>query len=162
MVQMMQMAPMAQRVQRAPLAQLTRQLSTLLAVALLVPVALAAAPRRDHPLLGSWKIQVPGGQCVETYLFKPDGTSLVTSAGEVSQGEFEVSDQPGAAGFYRLRDRIVRNNAQPDCMGSLTPPGSEVQRFLRFDPAGRRFLMCDAENLEACIGPFESDEGEAT
>ena len=134
----------------------------LLAVALLAQAAQAATPRRDHPLLGTWKIQVPGGSCVETYLFKPDGTTLVTSAREVSIGEFEVSDQPGDSGFYRLRDRIVRNNAQPDCMGTVSPPGSEVQRFLRFDPSGRLFLMCDAENLEACIGPFESDEGEAT
>lgn len=149
-------------VPKATVTTMPRKACAMLAAALLVPAALAAAPRRDHPLLGSWKIQVPGGQCVETYLFKPDGTSLVTSAREVSQGEFEVSDQPGAAGFYRLRDRIVHNNAQPDCMGAVTPPGSEVQRFLRFDPTGRRFLMCDAENLDACIGPFESDEGEAT
>jgi len=58
-------------------------------------------------------------------------------------------------------DRIVRNNAQPDCMGSVTAPGSEVQRFLRFDPTDQLFLMCDGESLEACIGPFERDEGEA-
>ena len=139
-----------------------RTAPALLGAALLATAALAATPRPDHPLLGTWKIQVPGGACVETYLFKPDGTTLVTSAREVSQGEFEVSDQPGASGFYRLRDRIVRNNALPDCMGTVTPPGSEVQRFLRFDPSGRLFLMCDGENLEACIGPFESDEGEAT
>lgn len=132
----------------------------LLAALLALP-AQAAAPRRDHPLLGTWKIAVPGLRCVETYLFKPDGTTLVTSAKEVSEGEFEVASQPEASGFYRLRDRIVRNNAQPDCMGSVTAPGSEVQRFLRFDPTDQLFLMCDGETLEACIGPFERDEGEA-
>lgn len=125
----------------------------------LAPLAASTKPRPDHPLLGTWKLEVPGEECVETYHFRPDGTSLVTSAAEVAESEFEISDEPSARGFYRMTDRIVRDNGKPDCMGEVLTPGSQVVRYLRFHPLRPEFIMCDEESLDACIGPFESDAG---
>lgn len=74
----------------------------LLSVAMLAPQALAAPPPADHPILGIWRFTLPDGSCSEIYRFRADGTTLVTSAEEVSESTFNIPAQPSASGFYKL------------------------------------------------------------
>jgi hypothetical protein len=117
--------------------------------------AAAAAPSASHPLLGIWVLSIPQLGCSETYHFRGDGTTLVKSAQEVSESEFTVAEKPSAKGFYRLEDRIVKDNGKQDCSGEIMQVGTRATNYLRFHPSGGRFVMCKEESMEACIGPFE-------
>ncbi|WP_229425137.1 MULTISPECIES: hypothetical protein [unclassified Massilia] len=132
-------------------------------IAVLQP-ALAAppAPAASHPILGIWKLSLPDLRCSETYRFRGDGTTLVTSAEEVSESEYRIPDKPSARGFYKLEDRIVKDNGKKDCAGEIMKVGTQATNFVRFHPSGALFLMCSDETMQACIGPFERVEGEET
>jgi hypothetical protein len=123
---------------------------------LLVCTAHAApqAPRAGHPLLGIWKLRLPDSTCTETYRFRADGTSLVTSRLEVSESEYRVPAQPDAKGFYLLEDRVVKNNGKVDCSGNTGEVGAAVRNYLKFHPSGNMFLLCFQESMGSCIGPF--------
>jgi len=114
----------------------------------------------DHPILGIWRLAVPDTGCLETYRFRGDGTTLVTSAAEVSESAYHIPNEPTAQGFYRLEDRITSDNGKPDCSGNVMKPGSQATHFVRFHPSGKLFLLCADESMEACIGPFQRVRGE--
>ena len=120
----------------------------------------AAAPPADHPILGIWRLSIPELGCSETYRFRGDGTTLVTSAEEVSESEFKIPDKPSAKGFYRLDDRVTKDNGKKDCSGAIMKVGTRATNFIRFHPSGALFLMCADESMESCIGPFERVQGE--
>jgi hypothetical protein len=123
---------------------------------------MAAAPPPTHPLLGIWMLTLPDGSCSEIYRFRGDGTSLVTSNEEVSESEFTIPATPSANGFYRLEDKVVKDNGKRDCSGEVTKIGSKVTHFIQFNPTGSLFVMCMAESLDACIGPFRRMQGQET
>ena len=122
--------------------------------------AAAAAPSASHPLLGIWILAIPQLGCSETYHFRGDGTTLVKSADEVSESEFTVAEQPSAKGFYRIEDRITKDNGKQDCSGEIMKPGTLAINYIRFHPSGARFVMCRDETMDACIGPFERVPGQ--
>lgn len=136
--------------------------AAILAGALLVPPASAAgvAPSASHPLLGIWVLHIPEFGCSETYHFRGDGTTLVKSAGEISESEFTVAEKPSTKGFYKLDDRIVKDNGKKDCSGEVMKVGTRVTNYLRFHPSGARFVMCHDETMGTCIGPFERVPGQ--
>ena len=79
---------------RVPAAVLT---GAILSSALLcAPASAQAAPPADHPILGIWKLSLPDLGCSETYRFRGDGTTLVTSADEVSESEYQIPAKPSA------------------------------------------------------------------
>lgn len=140
-------------------------IAVVLSLAALVaggPAAAAAPPAADHPILGIWRLTLPDGSCSETYRFRGDGTTLVTSAEEVSESEFSIPAKPSAKGFYRLDDRLVKDNGKKDCAGQVMKPGSRVTHYVHFHPSGAMFFMCLAESLDACIGPFRRLSGQET
>jgi hypothetical protein len=114
-----------------------------------------AAPSASHPLLGIWTLSIPQLACSETYHFRGDGTVLVKSKEEVSESEFTITEKPSTLGFYKLEDKIVKDNGKQDCSGEITQVGSRVTNYVRFHPSGARFVMCEDESMETCIGPFE-------
>lgn len=132
----------------------------LLSTALLAPIVLAAPPSPSHPILGIWVLTLPDGSCSETYRFRGDGTTLVTSADEISESEFRIPAEPSAKGFYRLDDTIVKDNGKKDCSGEIMKVGSKATNYIHFHPSGSLFLMCAAESLDACIGPFRRVTGQ--
>src|SRR5437868_6399946 len=93
-------------------------------------------PPSNHPILGIWKLSLPQVGCAETYHFRGDGTSLVTSAEEVSESEYQIPAKPSAKGFYKLEDRIVKDNGKKDCAGAITKVGTRATNYLRFHPSG--------------------------
>ena len=140
-----------------------RTLSALvLSLAILAPPLQAAPPASSHPILGIWQLTLPDGSCSEIYRFRGDGTSMVTSADEISESEFTIPAQPSAKGFYRMDDKVTKDNGKRDCTGSITKIGSKVTHFIHFHPSNRLFVMCVAESLDACIGPFRRMQGQET
>lgn len=130
--------------------------------AALAPAALAAAPAADHPILGIWRLTLPDGSCSEIYRFRGDGTTLVTSAAEVTESEFTIPPKPSAKGFYKLDNKLVKDNGKADCGGNIARPGNRVTQFIQFDASGSVFIMCADETLDACIGPFRRMHGQET
>ena len=137
-------------------------ITIVLSLSLLAPPAMAAPPAASHPILGIWKLTLPDGSCSETYRFRGDGTTLVTSAQEISESVFTVPAQPSAKGFYKLEDKVVKDNGKLDCAGAITKIGSKVTHFVQFNAARSLFVMCASESLDLCIGPFLRVSGQET
>jgi hypothetical protein len=134
-----------------------------LVLSVILPVQSACAappPAPNHPILGIWKLSLPEIGCSEVYRFRGDGTTLVTSADEVSESEFQIPASPSTKGFYRLEDRITRDNGKMDCTGTVMQVGTRATNFIRFHPSGALFLMCADESMDSCIGPFERVTGQ--
>src|SRR5947208_417206 len=55
----------------------------------------------SHPVLGTWRLDVPNTGCHEIYRIKPDGTTYVTSGAEIAETEFQMDVKPSAGGFYK-------------------------------------------------------------
>lgn len=139
-----------------------RHLFALTASLLMAGIAAAGTPLpADHPLLGTWVLNVPSRHCAETYQMRGDGTTLVTSAEEISQSEFWISDKPSARGFYTWSNKTVKNNGGKDCSGNVGKPGKTVSFFLRFHPSGNLFVLCRKEDLNTCLGPFVRQQEES-
>jgi len=130
-------------------------LSMLLTAAAPAPGAVGAPIDAAHPILGTWKLSMPDGICTETYHFRKDGTSVVLSGQEVSESAFEITALPSPLGYYRMVDRITRDNGKPDCAGEIMKVGKEATTYIRLHPSGSMIIFCDAESLNSCIGPLE-------
>jgi hypothetical protein len=109
-----------------------------------------------HPIVGTWKLIVPGSNCAEIYTFRSDGTRLFSSAEETGESEFVISDTRSERGFYRLVDTVKHINGKPDCSGSITADGDRVTVFILLHPeSSDEFAACQDESLAQCLGPFK-------
>jgi hypothetical protein len=116
---------------------------------------------KGHPLIGAWRIDVPGTTCHEIYEVHADGTMNVTSGIQAASSEFEISAIPSERGFYKWVDKIVKDNGKPDCMGSIMEVGHIATNFILVHPSKRQFLMCESEDIKTCIGPFKRQGSDA-
>jgi hypothetical protein len=112
----------------------------------------------DHPLLGTWRLEMKGG-CFEEYTLRADGTKLSMSGEERNEAIFKISERPSAKGFYMWADKITKNNGKPDCGGSITPVGHAVVNFVRLHSSGTRFLLCEQETMASCFAEFRLRAG---
>src|SRR5664279_969016 len=87
----MRATPIAQPEERVMRRLLILVLSGTLAALAAISVS-AASLRTDHPIIGTWKIELPDSSCHEVYHIRRDGTMIVTSAEEISESEFTISD----------------------------------------------------------------------
>jgi hypothetical protein len=106
-----------------------------------------------HPLLGTWRIDLPGN-CFEEYTLRANGTKASQSGEERNESAFEISVNPTSGGFYRWADKITKGNGKPDCGGSITQVGHVAVNFIRLHPSGKRFLLCESENTASCFAEF--------
>ncbi len=121
---------------------------------------LARAPLApDHPLVGTWKLDLPSVGCYELYEILADGTTRVTSGEEAAESETELSAKPSSKGFYKWVDKIVRDNGKPDCMGATMELGHVATNYVLLHPSGTEFLLCEAEDIKTCFGPFVRQSG---
>jgi len=118
----------------------------------------AAPLRTDHPLVGAWKIELPELSCYEMLNLRANGTKRTMSGKEISESIFQMSAYPSRRGFYKWVDKIIKNNGKPDCTGDITPIGDIAVSYIYLHPDGTRFLLCAAENLNECIGPYVRQE----
>jgi hypothetical protein len=123
--------------------------------------AVAAPVSHGHPLLGTWTFVVADGSCEETYRFRSDGSTVVTSGEEVAESNYEISAKPSADGYYKWVDTIVKDNGKKDCGGEITAPGRAITSFVRFNPSGEMLIICRAESLDACFGPLVRVHGDS-
>jgi hypothetical protein len=114
--------------------------------------------RSDHPIIGAWALRADDSGCTEIYRISREGTSLVTSADEVAQTRFEVSDKPSAKGYYKWVDTIVKDNGKKDCSGKVTKPHTTTS-YILMNETNKAFISCQNESTKACIGPFMKIEG---
>jgi len=135
-------------------------LAALLFLAVPVASAQETAVARGHPIIGTWRFTVPDGSCAETYRFRADGTSVVTSGDEIAETEFRVTPKPSRKGFYEWVDTIVKDNGKKDCAGQITDVGRKTTTYIQFDPGAERFIVCQAESHDACFGPLRRVGGE--
>lgn len=134
----------------------------LAALTLVTPhPVIAAAVYANHPLVGSWRFEVPNTGCAEVYRFRGDGTSVVTSGSEIAESEFQISTKPSSQGFYVWTDTIVKDNGKHDCSGQITEVGRKTTNYIRFDRSGRQFIVCRGQSFDACFGPFRRMGGDA-
>ena len=140
----------------------------LLALALSSLAALAAPPgadvpsaplRADHPFLGAWQLTRRDDDCAEIYRIDRSGHTLITSADEVAQSTFTMTDQPSARGYYKWVDTLVKDNGKKDCWGQVTKPGRTTTRYVLMNPTNDRFIVCTSEDGRQCFGPFFKVEG---
>jgi hypothetical protein len=108
----------------------------------------------NHPLVGTWRIELPDLKCFEEYELRPDGTKLSMSGQERNESEFMVSLVPSSQGFYKWADKITKNNGKPDCSGSNTALGHVAVNYVRMHPSGSRFMLCEAEDMKSCYAEF--------
>lgn len=108
--------------------------------------------QKNHPLIGTWKFDLPQLKCAETYSIRSDGTTLVTSGAQVAESEFEMSASPSAKGFYKWVDKTTKDNGKPDCTGAVMQAGHVSTNFIMLHPDGNMFRMCDTEDLNKCAG----------
>ena len=137
-------------------------IAALCAAALLAAAPPAEAPppvRADHPFLGAWQLTKRDNDCAEVYRIDRSGRTLITSAEEVAQSSFTITDQPSARGYYKWVDTLVKDNGKKDCWGQITKPGKTTTRFVMMNPARDRFIVCLAEDGRQCFGPFVKLEG---
>src|SRR5437867_2892903 len=99
----------------------------------------------SHPLVGTWRIELPSYSCFEQYELRPNGTKLSRSAEERNESEFMISLVPSPKGFYKWTDKIKKGNGKPDCSGSKAEVGHIAVSYVRLHPSGQRFLLCEAE-----------------
>ncbi len=128
----------------------------LFLIAFLALTAPAAAQTKSvvvagHPIIGTWRFSLPDGSCDETYRFRGDGTSFVTSGDEVAESEYRIADKPSRAGYYEWVDTIVKDNGKKDCAGQVTDVGRKTTNYIRFDAQAQRLIVCQAENLQQCF-----------
>ena len=123
------------------------------------PPAPATPLRADHPFLGAWQITRQDSDCAEIYRIDRSGHTLITSADEVAQSTFTMSDQPSARGYYKWVDTLTKDNGKKDCWGQITKPGKTTTRYVLMNPAQTRFIVCTSEDGRQCLGPFVKLEG---
>jgi hypothetical protein len=106
-----------------------------------------------HPIIGTWSFDIDG--CTETYEFLTDGTRNSTSDKEVVQAAYTISAKPLDSGFYKIKDRVVKDNGQRDCSGSTKDmTGDVVDLYVVFNPKMDQIIFCMDESLNRCFGPF--------
>ncbi|WP_157270071.1 hypothetical protein [Azohydromonas aeria] len=108
----------------------------------------------DHPLLGTWRIDLPDLKCFEEYELRADGTKRSVSGEERNEFEFTVSPTPSDKGFYRWTEKVVKTNGQPDCSGNRGEVGQAVSGFIKLHPGQDKFLLCTGEDFKRCFAEF--------
>ena len=67
-----------------------------------------------------------------------------------------ASNAPDAQGFYKLDEISTRHNAKKDCSGDMVDEaGLDTTKFIQFNPAKDRMIICRSASLQACYGPLQ-------
>jgi hypothetical protein len=108
----------------------------------------------DHPLIGTWRIDIPDLKCFEEYELRADGTKFSLSGEERNESEFTISTEPSAKGYYKWTDKLVKTNGKPDCSGNQGEVGHVAVSYIRLHPGKDKFLLCTGEDFKRCFAEF--------
>ncbi len=114
----------------------------------------------DYPqfsIVGAWQYQTPVTGCIEEYQFQADGTLRATSAKQVLDSTYNVSEKHSQYAFYELNHQVVTSNNEKDCDGQTTEIGLTATNYVRYDMSGDYMVMCRDEGvlLSDCFGPLK-------
>lgn len=111
-------------------------------------------------IVGKWNYQIPNSTCVETYEFSSDGNLRASSAEQITDSIYFISDQHSEFAFYKLEHQVMRANGEKDCDGEVSQSGTSAVHYVRFDETGNSLVMCKDEStyLEQCFGPLYRSE----
>jgi hypothetical protein len=111
-------------------------------------------------IIGKWNYQIPNSSCVETYEFSSDGNLRASSAEQITDSIYFISDQHSEFAFYKLEHQVMRANGEKDCDGEISQSGITAVHYVRFDETGNSLVMCKDESayLEQCFGPLYRSE----
>ena len=107
-------------------------------------------------IIGKWNYQTPNSSCVVTYEFSSDGNLRASSAEQITDSIYFISDQHSEFAFYKLEHQVMRANGEKDCDGEISQSGISAVHYVRFDETGNSLVMCKDESahLEQCFGPL--------
>lgn len=122
------------------------------------PLGLITFPQ--FSIIGKWNYQIPNSTCVETYEFSGDGNLRASSAEQITDSIYFISDQHSEFAFYKLEHQVIRANGEKDCDGEISQSGTSAVHYVRFDETGNSLVMCQDESayLEQCFGPLYRSE----
>ena len=106
------------------------------------------------PIIGTWKFKLTDRNCTETYTYKADGTTRVTSNEEISESRYQIALTPTPNGFYKMVDTITKDNGRKDCTGDVMTVGDTATTYVLFQPSGDQFIACQTPSLDLCFGPL--------
>ncbi|HEX4918783.1 MAG TPA: hypothetical protein VFV43_12855 [Limnobacter sp.] len=113
----------------------------------------------NHPLVGTWRINLPEQSCFEMYDIRTDGSVKILSGKQIVETRYDIALRPDASGFYTWVDTVVQVNNQPDCMGNVVPNGNKATNYIVMHNSGEKFMMCQQADLSTCFGPFLKEPG---
>ncbi|QGJ20012.1 MULTISPECIES: hypothetical protein [unclassified Polaromonas] len=108
-----------------------------------------------HPLVGTWRIDIPELKCFEEYEIRPDGTKSSVSGAERNESEFAISPAPGGTGVYKWTDKITKTNGKPDCSGATATRGHVAVSYVRLHSSGKKFFLCRSEDMKSCFAEVQ-------
>jgi hypothetical protein len=112
-------------------------------------------PPPNHPLIGTWKLPLNGGACIETSEWRADGTLHVASAESRDVTLFEIADDPAGEDHYIVTITLSSSNGVPDCLGMITPVvGAHTSVYILLLPRDR-YIMCIDSMHSRCFGPYQ-------
>ena len=108
-----------------------------------------------HPIIGTWKWTRKFNDCTEIYVFRSDGTLLVTSGAERTENTFTITRAAVERGFFALRTRVTKDHRGTDCAQiDEDDTGKEIVSFILFEPTQGMHISCSEPRLQACFGPL--------
>ena len=94
--------------------------------------------------------------CSETFEYRQNHTSRITSGAEIAESRFVIADVPDQGAFYKMTDEVAKDNGGADRAGSPTgtPVGDKVTNYVLITPSGNEMLVSQSASLDACFGPL--------
>lgn len=138
----------------------SRRHAAVLACALLVTFVTPPAPaQKAQPVLpGLWTWTRKSNECLEQYLFRPDGVLVATSRDARSESKYRMAWAPEPNGRYKVTLETTRDNGLRDCAGlSGDRTGQSMDVWLLFGGSGNTMILCNSVGGTDCIGPLERE-----
>ena len=117
--------------------------------ALLLCMPTMANTPADNPVLGEFNWSPTGADCPETYIYRADGTKTGTSADEVLEKTYTISQADG--GMYLLEETVTATNGGKDCQGGTTAVGASSRTYI-MPLNGGGYFTCASPDTMSCFG----------
>ncbi len=117
-----------------------------------------SAQAAQPTLPGLWTWTRKSNECLEQYLFRPDGLLIASSRDARSESRYRMAWAPEPNGRYKVTLETVRDNGMRDCAGlSGDRTGQSMDVWLLFGGSGNTMILCSSINGTDCIGPLERE-----
>ncbi|UCH20865.1 MAG: HEAT repeat domain-containing protein [Deltaproteobacteria bacterium] len=111
-------------------------------------------------IVGTWKLLVPGTNCVESVTFNSDNTFTIISNQEIQKGFYTYQKTVKTGKRHKITTSLNYDNGLPDCKGRENNlKNHRATDYLEFESDGRAFtLFRKPSRSEVLIGLYKKDE----